>query len=52
MQTDPPALGGTPGTGSELQPINMVRVSVDGRELRSVIRSEVSRALPAPVGVA
>jgi len=33
------------------QPVNIVKVSVDGRELRAVVRDELRRAAPEPSGV-
>jgi hypothetical protein len=33
------------------QPVNLVRVTVDGRELRSVVRDEIRQAMPEPAAV-
>ncbi len=43
--------GGAAGAQGATAPINMFRVSIDGRELRSYIRAEMAAARPRPVEV-
>jgi hypothetical protein len=47
------ATGSVPGPAAapQFSPINVVRVSVDGKQLRSVVRDEVRAMQPEPAGV-